>query len=447
MRRLPGLRASVLGISALALALATTGCEWQTYHGNGGRTGVLPAAASPRSLRTAWASRLDGAVYGSPIVHAGTVYAVTEGGSVYAFTSAGRLLWRTHLANPVRLSDLARLGAPCGNIDPLGITGTPVFDPATGRVFAVAETLVNGLVQHQLVALNATTGAVVGRRLVKPPLGNEAAHQQRGALALTGGRVLVPFGGLAGDCGNYVGAVVATPTSLAGAQLSYHIPTSREGAFWAAPGPVVLGDGSVLLTSGNGATVSPTQRYDGSDSVVHLTADLHTLLDRFAPTTWAADNASDLDLGSMGPAVTSNGFVVQSGKRGVTYVLRLGHLGGFGGQVSSTIGCTAFGGAAVTGTTVYLPCTSGVRRADIGANGSIRLSWQATGIPGSPVVYGNSVLATSQAQGRLFVLDPATGRTRGSIAVGLLSRFATPALDSGRAYVGTLLGLVAVNIS
>ncbi|HEX4432981.1 MAG TPA: PQQ-binding-like beta-propeller repeat protein [Frankiaceae bacterium] len=429
-------------ILALLTLLILAACNWPTYHANGGRTGLLGSASSARSLTPAWSHTLDGAVYASPIVNNGTVYVATEGGSVYAFTASGALRWRAHIASPVRLTDLAARGAPCGNIDPLGITGTPVYDAATNRVFAVAETLVNGAVQHVLASINADTGAFATRRVI-PPRGNEAAHQERGALALDGSRVIVPFGGLGGDCGSYIGSVVSTATNLAGAQTSYAIPTTREAGMWTPPGPTVLADGSILVADGNGESTSGA--YDGSDSVVRLSAGL-TFLDRFAPTTWAADNAADLDLGSAGPAVTSNGYVVQSGKRGIVYVLRLSHLGGIGGQVSSASGCDAYGGAAVSGSTVFLPCNAGVRRADIGANGSIRLSWQATGIPGAPVVYGNAVLATSKATGRLYILDPTTGGVRTSMAVGPLTRFATPALDTGRAYVGNMAGIVAVNV-
>jgi outer membrane protein assembly factor BamB len=432
MRRL---KVSTAALSVAVLALA--GCNWTTYHGNAGRSGVLPGNADATSLKTAWTRGLDGAVYASPIVHAGTIYVATEGGSVYAFNTAGKQLWRKHLANPVPRSAL-----PCGNIDPLGITGTPVYDPATGRVFAVAETQVNSVVQHKLYSLNGRTGAIVGSRLVVPPHGDPIAHQQRGALTLTGGRVLVPFGGLAGDCGPYIGSVVGTRTDLKGAQSKYSIPTTREAGIWTPPGPTVLADGSILIADGNGESL---HGYDGSDSVVHLTKDLR-FLDRFSPSSWVDDNANDLDLGSMGPAVTSNGFVVQSGKRGVTYVLRLHKLGGIGGQVSSVTGCAAYGGAAVSGNTVFLPCSDGVRRADIGAHGGITLGWQAAGVPGSPVLYGKTLVATSQEQGRLYLLDPATGAKRTSLAVGALSRFATPALDLGRAYVGTMGGIVAVNI-
>jgi hypothetical protein len=434
--RSPKVSLATLCVAILAL-VGLSGCDWLAYHGSAGRTGNLGGTATPKTLQTAWSRSLDGAVYASPIVHAGTIYVATEGGSIYAFASNGALRWRSHLANPVSRSAL-----PCGNIDPLGITGTPVIDPATGKLFAVAETLVNGAVQHQLFALNSGTGAVLGHRLVSPPRGGASAHQQRGALALDAGRVLVPFGGLAGDCGPYVGSIVATRTDLTGAQPSYSIPTSREAGIWTPPGPTVLSDGTILAADGNGESSSG---YDGSDSVIRLDSNLK-LIDRFSPASWADDNARDLDLGSVGPAVTSNGFVVQSGKRGVTYVLRLNHLGGIGGQVSSVAGCTAFGGTAVAGSTVYLPCTDGVRRADVDSKGTLRFTWHADGIPGSPVIYGHSLLATAQSQGKLFLLDPHTGATRASVSVGSLTRFATPALDLGRAYVGTMTGIVAVNV-
>ncbi len=253
MRRSATKRLPAAALTVLALMLLSA-CNWWTYHGSGQRGGLLPSSTSPRSLAVAWGRTLDGAVYGSPIINNGIIYAATEGGSVYAFDAAGTQKWRTHVADPVHLTDLAAHGAPCGNIDPLGITGTPVYDPATGRLFAVAETLVNGAIQHQLVAINAATGQVVGRRAVVPPRGNPAAHQQRGALALISGHVIVvPFGGLAGDCGDYIGSVVSTRTDLTGPQGSYAIPTAREAGMWTPSGPTVLPDGSLLVVDGNGA--------------------------------------------------------------------------------------------------------------------------------------------------------------------------------------------------
>ncbi len=55
------------------------------------------------------------------------VIAVTEENIVAALDAAtGNAVWTRNLGTPVALSQL-----PCGNIDPLGITGTPVIDPTS----------------------------------------------------------------------------------------------------------------------------------------------------------------------------------------------------------------------------------------------------------------------------------------------------------------------------
>jgi outer membrane protein assembly factor BamB len=63
---------------------------------------------------------------------------------------------------------------------------------------------------------------------------------------------------------------------------------------------------------------------------------------------------------------------------------------------------------------------------------------------GSPVVYGPSVLTPDFRNGRLYALNATNGTAATSFPVGTLTRFATPALDTGRAYVGTTSGVVAV---
>ena len=91
---------------------------------------------------------------------------------------------------------------PCGNIDPSGITGTPVIDPADDEVWVVAF-VEPGL--HQLVGINLLDGRVRSRQTIDLPGVDELAEQQRSALTVEGGNVYVPFGGLFGDCGNYRG--------------------------------------------------------------------------------------------------------------------------------------------------------------------------------------------------------------------------------------------------
>src|SRR5882757_1307043 len=173
--------------------------DWPTYHGDFARTGRATTFPPPKTLRIAANVKLDGQVYASPIVARGVTVVATEQDSVYGFDNDGRQLWRTKLGDPSPSPE-----RPCGNIDPLGITGTPVY--ANGLVYAVAEH--GGAIRHELVALDVTTGTVRWRRGVDLPGADASVMQQRGALAITGGKVWVPFGGLFGDCGDYKGRVV-----------------------------------------------------------------------------------------------------------------------------------------------------------------------------------------------------------------------------------------------
>ncbi|HEX6467815.1 MAG TPA: PQQ-binding-like beta-propeller repeat protein, partial [Streptosporangiaceae bacterium] len=179
------------------------GADWPTYHATNDRAGWVARFRTPRALAGAWSTRLDGAVYGQPIVVHGTAYAATENDTVYALDPAtGHQRWKRHLGQPVPLSRL-----PCGNIDPLGITGTPAYDATTRTLFVAMET--TGA-HHTLVALDPASGRTrFTKDLDVLPGRDRTAEQQRGALAVAGGRVYVPFGGLAGDCGNYVGYVAA----------------------------------------------------------------------------------------------------------------------------------------------------------------------------------------------------------------------------------------------
>ncbi len=223
-----------------------TSANWTMYHNDNARTGFIAGAPDPTHLTSLWKQPLDGAVYAEPLVVDGQVIVATENDTLYGLDArTGQEQWRTSVGTPVPLSDL-----PCGNIDPLGITGTPVYDPQTGLVFAVAE--IQGPA-HVLVGVDVKTGHVKVRRLVDPPGMDPLAHQQRAALALSGGRVSIAFGGLYGDCGNYHGLVVASRTDGAGALLTYQVPTPREGGIWEPAGPTVDAQGNLYVSVGNGA--------------------------------------------------------------------------------------------------------------------------------------------------------------------------------------------------
>jgi outer membrane protein assembly factor BamB len=129
---------------------ATSFTPWWTYHRTPDRAGHATAPVGG-PLRHAWSKKLGAAVYGEPLVVGTTLIVATERNQVFGLNaSTGHVRWKTGLGRPQPMR-----GLPCGDIDPLGITGTPAYDPKTGSVFMVAET-VGG--HHTLWSLAAATG-------------------------------------------------------------------------------------------------------------------------------------------------------------------------------------------------------------------------------------------------------------------------------------------------
>jgi polyvinyl alcohol dehydrogenase (cytochrome) len=329
---------------------------------------------------------------------------------------------------------------PCGDISPIGITSTGVYDPQTGLVYFVAQT---GPGKHVLVGLDPGTGAVRVRADVPSPDGQPYYDQQRGALALDDGYVYVVFGGFDGDCGPYIGSIVGMPADGQGPIRSYRVPTSEQGGIWAPGGPTVGPDGTIYVSAGNGAASETS--FDGSDSVTALTPALQRT-GIFAPANWRQLSIKDLDLGSMTPALLADGQILQVGKSGVGYLLNAAHLGGIGGQVASGQVCAAFGGAAVSGTIVYVPCMTGLTAVGTAGN-RVTVLWRGPEDGwGSPVVGGGAVWVAGPDSGVLYELDPVTGTIRQQIKVAdALPHFASPSLDGSLALLGTMTGVTAVS--
>ena len=422
--------------TATPAGASTGSTDWTTYHRDNRRTGYIASTPDAHSLTRAWRRQLDGAVYAEPLVVGKHVIVATEGDSLYALDpTTGSVQWHTNVGSPVPLSLL-----PCGNIDPLGITGTPVYDPATGLVFAVAE--VSGPA-HILVGVEAASGHVKVHRLVDTDGMDPRAHQQRGALTLANGMVYITYGGLDGDCSDYIGRVVASRTNGQGPLLVYRVPTPREGGIWTPPGASVDAAGNIYVSVGNGAITGG--QWDHSDSVLKLSPTLR-LEDAFAPTTWGSENANDEDLGSQGPVLLPNNFIFAAGKSGQGFVLRANALGGIGGQVDVQDVCTSFGGAASVGSTAFIPCTDGVRQISVDASGHMHQGWQASGnIAGSPVVGGHTLYSLSN--GMIYALNMDNGQVVTSLNVGQANRFATPTISGSSIFIGTLTGITAVKIA
>ncbi len=411
--------------------------DWTTYHRDNTRSGYVAGVPDPLRLTSLWNVHLDGAVYAEPLVVHGHVIVATEGDSLYSLNmGTGSVHWHTKVGTPVPLSTL-----PCGNIDPLGITGTPVYDPATNLVYAVAE--VSGP-QHVLVGIDADSGVQKLSRIVDPPGADPRVHQERAALALANGRIYIAYGGLNGDCGEYHGWVVSVAANGQGTMLAFEVPTPREGGIWAPAGPAVDDAGHIYVSVGNGETTQGS--WDRTDSVLRLSP-LLQLEDGFAPTQWAHDNAVDADLGSLGPVLLPNGLILIDGKGGVAYLLRASALGGVGGQLQEKTLCDAYGGAARVDSVVYLPCTAGVLQVSIGSGPTLVRGWQAPpNVNGSPIVGGNTVYVVDRT-GALYALNRQTGAIRAHIAIEPTSRFATPTLVGRSLFVGTMTGVVALGIA
>ena len=316
----------------------------------------------------------------------GRVYVATENDTVYALSSStGALVWSTHLGRPVPAGSL-----PCGDITPnVGITGTPVIDQSRGEIFVVADELVSGKPAHMLVGLSTTSGKSEVTQDVDPAGANTAALLQRTGLTLDAGQVVFGFGGNYGDCSTYRGWLVAV-NEAGGMPKLFAVDAAAgesQGAIWmGGAAPAVDSSGHLWVSVGNGSVTSSTHAYDNSDSVLELSSSLQ-LLQFFAPSTWASNNANDLDM-STEPALLSDGQVVVAGKSRSVYLLNGAHLGGIGGQqavLPAVCSNDIDGGiAAVVGTTVYLPCRSGIIAVQAARSpAALRLLW-SSGAGGGP---------------------------------------------------------------
>jgi hypothetical protein len=351
------------------------------------RSEVSLSTPAPTGLAKSWTRPLDGNVYGQPLVVGNSVVVGTEEDTVYSLNkTTGAVQWSRDLASPVTG------GLPCGDINPSGITGTPVADVSADEVWVVTFTS-SPTFEHKLWSLDLSNGTTLSSRVIDAPGSDAEAEQQRGALSLLDGRVYVPYGGLAGDCSDYKGRVVSAPLTGSGPLATFVTPNEREAGIWSPPGPMVR-DNSLYVATGNG---TPVDAVDDSDSVIRLSPGLKQI-GRFTPPNFEQLSSQDLDLGSTSPAPLPSDMVFMIGKQGVGYVLDGSRLGGTGGELASSQVCSgAAGGDAAEANTVVISCYDGLFavRVEAGASGkapTLDPLWHTGMIsPGPPIIGGGVV--------------------------------------------------------
>lgn len=348
------LAAVLLGESFSCLARAQD-VSILTFHADASRRGnfVVPALTWEKAhslhLDRKFDARVSGHLYTQPLFwrapgsHSAMLFAATEDNIVQAFDAeSGRELWKRSVGRPVPRSSL-----PCGNINPLGITGTPAIDPSSEAIYFDAA--INGPtgLRHQTFGLSLKDGSILqgwpidiadalrlGGQTFDPRYQN-----QRSALTILDGMLYIPFGGHFGDCGNYYGWVVGVSLRDPRKVISWQT-RARGGGIWAPAGLSVVGR-ELFFATGN--TFGAASWSDG-EAVWRLSPDLRRRDDKqdfFAPLDWRALDQTDADLGGTNPipldvpaAHDTQPLMLSLGKDGKAYVLNRNHLGGIGGQLA-----------------------------------------------------------------------------------------------------------------
>ena len=328
---------------------------------------------------------VDGQVYAEPLYMSGitingathnVVYVATENDTVYAFDADNNgganaaPLWKASMltaahgaaAGAVTVSS-SQVGT---DIDPqIGITGTPVIDPATGTLYVVSKTFEGGTsFPQRLHALDITTGAEKfgGPVLITasvPGTGNGSVNgtltfdslweNQRPGLLLLNGIVWIGFAAH-GDNGPWHGWILgynASTLTQTGAFCA--TPNGGGAGFWMSGqglaadlvDPVNHPFGRMFVPTGNGVydAVKPyTNNMDYGDShlAIDLTNGVPTITDEFTTNQQSALNSEDGDIASGGmmviPDQTTGPYphlAVQAGKMGYMYLLNRDNMGGY----------------------------------------------------------------------------------------------------------------------
>ena len=466
---------------------------------------LSPADASASDFGQLFATQLDGQIYAQPIVADGVVLAVTENDKAYGLDpQTGAIIWSrdvgpTWPASAIGCGDLVpNVGSTATPVVDTA-TNTAYFTTKVND----GPTVNNP--HWYMHAIDITTGverAGFPTTIAGTP-SNDPVHafnpktaMQRPGLLLLGG---VVYAGFASHCDYkpYVGYVVgvnAATGKLATMWSTEAGSAKSEAGIWQSGGGIVSdGPGTMIVATGNGLSPAPGPGNQPppnlAESVVRLKVNPDGTLsatDFFSPHNNTNLDTDDLDLGSGGPLAIPDGYgttahphlLVQVGKDGRVFLLDRDHLGGDAqgaggtdaalqivGPYRGVWGHPAFWGG--NGGYVYDVENAGYLRAyKVGTAGSGLPSLTSVGTSagtfgytsGSPVITSTGTTSGSalvwveystgstgaNAQLRAYNPIPVNGVLQlvYSVPIGNASKFAVPATDNGRLYLGTRDGVL-----
>src|SRR6266513_3103697 len=220
---------------------------------------------------------ISGNVYAQPLYVEGgpggraKVIVATESNNVYALDAVGgTVIWQRNVGPPVTS------GLPCGNISPLGITGTPVVHLTSRSLFF--DAMINGAIKrHFIFSLNLDTGAtnpgwpvdVNATASYNGSTFTSLIQNQRAALGLVNGVVYVPYSGHFGDCGTYHGWVVGVPINNP-SNVTAWATRAIGGGIWGHGG--VASDGTNMFVVTGNTFTTDQQPWSGGEAIVRLQA-------------------------------------------------------------------------------------------------------------------------------------------------------------------------------
>jgi hypothetical protein len=386
-----------------------------TYHNGNANHGksqsetiLTPSNVNASTFGKRFSTPVDGFVYAQPLYKtavkistgpsAGTthnvVYVATEHDSVYALDGAsGQILWQTSFLNPSAGVSTVPSADVHGVILPeIGITSTPVIDPATNTLYVMAYTKeVVGTTSnyvYRLHALDITSGqeqfggpllvadtAYDGTNFTfvsgptvngigaggsggKVPF-NAVRELQRPGLTLVNGQVYAAFGSH-NDLNPTHGWLLGFSAGSRQLRLTAAFNTTPNGglgSIWQSGGKVAADtNGFLYLETGNGTfdtTLNSSHfpsKGDYGDSFVKLAVDSSStpshqningwglkVVDYFTPFNQQALAATDADLGSGAPLVfpgsvgssSHPNLLIGGGKDGTLYVIDRDNMGKF----------------------------------------------------------------------------------------------------------------------